>query len=39
MEISPRSIRAENDITPWVEYFTEDMGFALEKVVALMITS
>lgn len=31
--------RAESDITPWVEYFTEGMAFAFEKVVAQMIAS
>lgn len=31
--------RAESDITPWVEYFTEGMAFAFEKVVAQMISS
>lgn len=31
--------RAESDITDWVEYFTEGMAFAFEKVVAQMIAS
>jgi Fic family protein len=31
--------RAESDITDWVEYFTEGMAFAFEKVVAQMVTS
>lgn len=31
--------RAESDITDWVEYFTEGMAFAFEKVVAQMISS
>lgn len=31
--------RAESDITTWVEYFTEGMAFAFEKVVAQMIAS
>jgi Fic family protein len=31
--------RAESDITPWVEYFTEGMAFAFEKVVAQMMQS
>ncbi len=31
--------RAESDITYWVEYFTEGMSFAFEKVVAQMIAS
>lgn len=31
--------RAESDITGWVEYFTEGMAFAFEKVVAQMIAS
>jgi Fic family protein len=31
--------RAESDITPWVEYFTAGMAFALEKVVDQMIAS
>ncbi len=31
--------RAESDITAWVEYFTEGMAFAFEKVVTQMVTS
>ena len=31
--------RAESDITPWLEYFTDGMAFAFEKVVAQMATS
>lgn len=31
--------RAESDITEWVEYFTEGMAFAFEKVVSQMIAS
>jgi hypothetical protein len=31
--------RAESDITNWIEYFTEGMTFAFEKVAATMITS
>jgi Fic family protein len=31
--------RVERDITPWVEYFTEGMAFAFEKVVVQMIAS
>lgn len=31
--------RAESDITDWVEYFTEGMVFAFEKVVSQMIAS
>ncbi|MDJ1257984.1 MAG: Fic family protein [Candidatus Midichloria sp.] len=31
--------RAESDITTWVEYFTEGMAFAFEKVVSQMIAS
>ncbi len=31
--------RAESDITPWIEYFTEGMVFAFEKVVAQMMKS
>jgi len=31
--------RAESDITPWVEYFTEGMAVACEKVVAQMMAS
>ena len=31
--------RAESDITGWVEYFTEGMAFAFEKVVSQVITS
>jgi Fic family protein len=31
--------RAESDITNWVEYFTEGMAFAFEKVVSQMIAS
>lgn len=31
--------RAESDITDWIEYFTEGMAFAFEKVVAQMIAS
>jgi Fic family protein len=31
--------RAESDITPWVEYFTEGMAFACEKVVTQMVAS
>lgn len=31
--------RAESDITEWVEYFTEGMAFAFEKVVGQMIES
>lgn len=31
--------KAESDITDWVEYFTEGMAFAFEKVVAQMIAS
>jgi Fic family protein len=31
--------RAESDITSWVEYFTEGMAFAFEKVVAQMMQS
>lgn len=31
--------RAKSDITPWIEYFTEGMAFAFEKVVAQMIAS
>jgi Fic family protein len=31
--------RAASDVTPWVEYFTEGMTFAFEKVVAQMIAS
>lgn len=31
--------RAESDITDWMEYFTEGMAFAFEKVVSQMISS
>lgn len=31
--------RAESDITDWIEYFTEGMAFAFEKVVTQMIVS
>jgi len=31
--------RAESDITEWIEYFTEGVVFAFEKVVAQMISS
>lgn len=31
--------RAESDITEWVEYFTEGMAFAFEKVISQMIAS
>lgn len=31
--------RAESDITTWVDYFTQGMAFAFEKVVAQMIAS
>lgn len=31
--------RAESDITSWVEYFTEGMAFAFEKVVDQMVAS
>jgi Fic family protein len=31
--------RAESDITSWLEYFTEGMAFAFEKVVTQMTTS
>jgi Fic family protein len=31
--------RAECDITEWIEYFTEGMAFAFEKVVTTMIAS
>ena len=31
--------RAESDITEWVEYFTEGMAFAFEKVVNQMVES
>lgn len=31
--------RAESDITEWIEYFTEGMTFAFEKVVSQMIAS
>jgi Fic family protein len=31
--------RSESDITDWIEYFTEGMVFAFEKVVAQMIAS
>lgn len=31
--------RAESDITNWIEYFTEGMAFAFEKVVNQMINS
>lgn len=31
--------RAESDITDWIEYFTEGMAFAFEKVVSQMIVS
>jgi cell filamentation protein, protein adenylyltransferase len=31
--------RAESDITSWIEYFTEGMAFAFEKVVTQMIAS
>ncbi len=31
--------RSQSNITPWLEYFTEGMAFAFEKVVAQMITS
>jgi len=31
--------RAESDITDWIEYFTEGMAFAFEKVVGQMLAS
>lgn len=31
--------RVESDITPWVEYVTEGMAFAFEKVVAQILAS
>jgi len=31
--------RAESDITDWIEFFTEGMAFAFEKVVSQMIVS
>ena len=31
--------RADSDITPWLEYFTEGMAFSFEKVVAQMMAS
>jgi Fic family protein len=31
--------RSESDITDWIEYFTEGMAFAFEKVIAQMTTS
>jgi Fic family protein len=31
--------RAESDITQWIEYFTDGMAFAFEKVIQQMVTS
>ena len=33
------SVERESDITDWIEYFTEGMAFAFEKVVAQMVAS